>query len=606
MESNTESYEDILWNKYENIKKKLDDDLSSYTIAIKYFKEYLIEIDRHILNLSNIKGDSELKKFSKLNDIFHLFNLCINLNQENHKKMINNIISNFEKYISFQKKLVTVYSEFKQYMEIYSTQQKKFSKIKEKFNESASILETKTLEQVQKKNEKVSETLERTKNFKKNTIDNLKKYQSSIEEINKKREECVSKQKNLIKQFYEFGKFDINMYYDIISNFLSLEKDKVIVFLNNSKFNKLQKQLEEKNIEVETKNYFDNIKPSDKIDDRKEILFEGYKSKINFDNYSTIDEYNTYIELMDIIKKNYKDIYDENSLEKEKMKSNIREWIKKFFEFDEKSIEIDQSVIDEYYFKALKQPYTHKSFLKVVTDLRTTYNFKRNKQLIDLLGKSFKIIIDEAKNTNDFWSAKNCLILSQTFYYLDNDNKIFSCEYFKKDSWLLEKNFWIELCSYMLDEEIKKIIALFPELNLDDIHKNKTYSEKLNAKISNVIFSQLCSIINNLKYFTNNNLYAIELIETFKKKYIYLTDKNAEPLYQIISNDKNIIEELKNEYHKNNNTDNSNKINDKNESLPEKIVENNNKENLEENNNNSELIKKDENTEKTKEDEIKL
>ena len=68
MESNTESFEDILWNKYENIKKKLDDDLSSYTIAIKYFKEYLIEIDRHILNLSNIKGDSEIKKFSKLNE----------------------------------------------------------------------------------------------------------------------------------------------------------------------------------------------------------------------------------------------------------------------------------------------------------------------------------------------------------------------------------------------------------------------------------------------------------------------------------------------------------------------------------------------------------
>ena len=605
MESNEESFEDILWNKYENIKKKLDDELSSYTIAIKYFKEYLIEIDRHILNLNNIKGDSELKKFSKLNDIFHLFNLCINLNQENHKKMINNIISNFEKFISLQKKLIPVYSEFKQYMEIYSTQQKKFSKIKEKFNESASILETKTLEQVLKQNEKVSETLDKTKNFKKNTIDNLKKYQSSIEEINKKREECVLKQKKLIKQFFEIGKFDINMYYDIMSNFLSLEKDKIIVFLNNSKFNKLQKQLEEKNIEEETKEYFNNIKQSDKCDDRNEIIFEGYKSKINFDNYSTIDEYNTYVELMDIIKKNYKDIYDENCLEKEKMKSNIREWIKKFFEFDEKSIEIDQGVIDEYYFKALKQPYTHKSFLKIVTDLRTAYNFKRNKQLIDLLGKSFKIILDEAKNTNDFWTCKNCLILSQTFYYLDNETKIFSCEYFKKDSWILDKNFWIELCSYMLDEEFKKLISLFPELNLDDIHKNKTYSEKLNAKINNVIFSQLCSIINNLKYFTNNNLYAIELIETFKKKYTYLADKNVEPLYLIISNDKNVIEELKNEYNKNINIDNSNKVNDKNESPTEKIVENNNKEKLEETNNNKEIIKKDDNTEKVMEDEIK-
>ena len=157
----------------------------------------------------------------------------------------------------------------------------------------------------------------------------------------------------------------------------------------------------------------------------------------------------------------------------------------------------------------------------------------------------------------------------------------------------------------MLDEEFKKLISLFPELNLDDIHKNKTYSEKLNAKINNVIFSQLCSIINNLKFFTNNNLYAIELIETFKKKYTYLADKNVEPLYLIISNDKNVIEELKNEYNKNINIDNSNKVNDKNESPTEKIVENNNKEKLEETNNNKEIIKKDDNTEKVMEDEIK-
>ena len=32
------------------------------------------------------------------------------------------------------------------------------------------------------------------------------------------------------------------------------------------------------------------------------------------------------------------------------------------------------------------------------------------------------------------YNAKNCIILSQTFYYLDNNTKIFASEFLKKDT----------------------------------------------------------------------------------------------------------------------------------------------------------------------------
>ena len=134
-------------------KESFDENQPYFQTLIKYFKEVLNEIDRHIINLSNIKGESQIKKFTKLNDIFHLFNLCINLNLENHKKFITNTIINLEKYISKLKQIVPVYTEFKQNIELYTLQKKNFNKIKEKFHESALLVETKTLKKVKKKNE---------------------------------------------------------------------------------------------------------------------------------------------------------------------------------------------------------------------------------------------------------------------------------------------------------------------------------------------------------------------------------------------------------------------------------------------------------------------
>ena len=551
MEINKESFNDILWNKYDNIQKQFDENQIYFQTLIKYFKEVLIEIDRHIINLSNIKGDSQIKKFTKLNDIFHLFNLCINFNLENHKKFINNTITNLEKYISKLKQLVPVYSDFKQYFEFYTLQKKNFNKIKEKFHESALLVEKKTLKKVKKKNEnQTNNPVEISNKLKKEVNDNLKKYQTSIEKTNQKRVEFISKQKNLIKLYVEMEEFNINIYYTILNDFLSLEKDKTIVFLNNSKFKKLQAQLQEKDLEKEIKEYFNEIKSDVKNDEKKAILFEGFKSNIDIDKCTKNEDINAYAEAVDIIDKNFKEIFDGITLEKEKSKNNIREWIKKFFDLDEKNIDVDQDTIEEYYYTALKHPYTHKSFLKIITDLRATTHFNRNKQLIDLLGNSFKILLLEAKPNKDYWIAKNCLILSQTFYYLDNNNKIYSSEFFKNDSWMTEKNFWIEFCSYMVNEELKKLVTSFPELTFDDIQQNKTFNEKLSSKIDNVIFSQLFTLFNNIIYFTNDNLLIIEIMEIIKEKYIYLSEKNIQVLYQVISSDKNIIKNLIDEYNK--------------------------------------------------------
>ena len=596
---------EIFWNKYENIQKNFEDILSYYQLSIKYLKDVLAEIEHYSFSLNNINADFLTKKNSRFNDILNLFNNTIKFNIDNSRKFINNTINNFEKYNSQLKQLTQHYSTFKQFSETYTSQQKKFNKIKEKFIDSASLVESKTVEKFQKRNEKqFDENNIISKKLKKDVQDNLKKYQACIEETNKKREEFILKQANLIKDDIELEQLDINIYYNVIGNYLSLYKDKTINYINKH-MKKLLKQLQEKNLEKEIKEYFSSIKSNGKNDEKNPIVFEGYKTKINYDNCSNGEEFDTYLETVNFLEKNIKEIYDNDTLEKEKLKGNLRDWIKKFFSFDDKSIEIDKNVIDEYYYNALKQPFTHKTFLKIVTDMRTSAHFNRNKQLIDLLGESLKIILEEARKNEDYRTAKNCLILSQTFYYMENDKKIFSCECLKKNIWLETYEFWDKFCNYMIDEELKKLIDQNHDLNLDDIKQNKQYSEKLCSKIGDVIFSQLITMISNILMFTNNHSFAIELIESLKEKYIYFPKKNIDILYQSISTDENLIKQLLEEYNKKafkdklnkkKFEDNRNSIEKNKESKLEKISEKDN---------NQKEIKKSGNSDKNKKEGIK-
>ena len=55
--------------------------------------------------------------------------------------------------------------------------------------------------------------------------------------------------------------------------------------------------------------------------------------------------------------------------------------------------------------------------------LRTNNRFCRDKFLIELLSDILIKILDAAQKKSDFNTVKNCLILSQTFFYFDTPEK---------------------------------------------------------------------------------------------------------------------------------------------------------------------------------------
>ena len=541
MENNNESYEDILWNKYDHLQKRLIEKSLYYQSTIKYFKDVYNEIDKHKINLELINNEGKLNKPTKLDEIFNIFKDFMKFFLESHKKLINRIITNLQRFVMGIKKENPIYSDFKQFFHNYQIEQRKFNQIKEKFHESALEAETKTLKKVQKKNEKkTNELVDLSKKLKKEVGINLKKYQTSITELNKKREEYNSKQTDLIKYYVDTEKKELIMYYSILNDFLKIEIEKIIKYFYQDKFNNLSEKNKNKDIDKELEESLKKMKSNEKKDEK--ISFE-YKSNIDFDKCLENEDFNAYAETVDIIKKNFNNIYEE-----------------------------------KLYFNSLNDPSTHPTFIKLMTKLRTNSKFNRQKKLIEILGKSFKIVLDEGEKNTSYWAAKNCIILSQTFYYDDVDEyekkiKKYAFEYIKNDSWLTKKEFWIGYNFWIVEEELIKLEQLFPDITLEGIKNNKNFTPKKNKKISDIIFSQLLPSLTNMLEITKNNMYAIEIIELFHNKYSYLSEENMQCLFQLVSTDKEDIERMRNEYNKN--KKGNNKIDQNNDEKKDK--EENNK-----------------------------
>ena len=108
-------------------------------------------------------------------------------------------------------------------------------------------------------------------------------------------------------------------------------------------------------------------------------------------------------------------------------------------------------------------------FILVLTKQRTKGRFKRSESLVRDLSELLLKILEIAENEKDYESAKNCLILSQTYYYDKNEDKkkkdnkndkeikVYLFEFIKNHKWLKNLEFWNGLISQMIEREIKNV-----------------------------------------------------------------------------------------------------------------------------------------------------
>ena len=302
----------------------------------------------------------------------------------------------------------------------------------------------------------------------------------------------------------------------------------------------------------------------------KKVNLVQYQSDINFNSCKNRNEFDICANTVDTINKYInKDIFKDYNYNQELKNYEESILVKKLFE--EKGELSDD--MENNFLASLNDPSIYYTVIVVLSQLRTNNKLNKSKSLIKCLGKAFNKILDYAEKNKIYDHAKNCIILSQTYYYQDSNEKekIFLSEEIKNHKWLTSQEFWREFIDCMIRLEFSR---LENDLNLPyfSADKKMNITKEIKSKFNDVVFSQLLAYITNMIYFIPDKKIVLKISDEFVQKYNYLSNSNLDTLFGIISQDKEEIEKLRNEY-------NQIKTIKGNESLKEE--DKNNKENQE-------------------------
>ena len=512
-EQNIKTYND----KYEYYSSAFDKLNKLKNIIEKFNKEKLetYKIKSEELNFTSSIDDNYMKIILFIKDKISItINGCINVineilkNLNNTKEIIKHNNKNFTDYLNIQNSFNIKLSELES--------------LQEKYYNSAEKAESYTFSFLNKKVH--GQKTDISEFEKKNKLQNIckeekEKYISKLEEINNDK----------IKIFNEKQKFIFNINNEIIKTCYENFINSLFAFyqLTNEETENLEKRDEVKEMIIKTTNKKEEISKIE-YQEKEKIDFIQYTSRINFNDCYDTMEMGTFISACDEMCKVIGD-YIQDKLDHWKELTDLNITINRILKLDEQITEKEEKNIEDI----LKTEVGENIFINCLSQLRTTGYYEKSKNFIEFIGRTLNIILDSEKNKLDYQIIKSCLILSQTFYYLDlNKEKRFIFEYILKSKVFNSPNFWRGFIDYIL--------------NSDD---NKVNINKM--KINDFLFMQLVPYIKNMKDFNIDDRIIIKIIDEFLIKYDYIKEEGYGKLFIFINNDLNEIEKMRKEYQDN-------------------------------------------------------
>lgn len=500
--------------RYESISN-LFDKLSEINVIIE---ELIIKKSENKIlhnNFSSLKGDNFSRLFLSLNQtIENIFNI----NFKMFKKIItelHNLKESFQPY--FEK-----YKSFAEIEKNFLAKLKEVEIDQNNFMESAKKAELFTYEFLKKKvfNLKQGEKdYQYKKDLKKEAKLELEKYKAKVIEVNKDLILFNQNQKEMFIMEKEFDKKYNNLYNDCL----------MIYFEHQEIINSMTKQIKNEIIFINTKkkenekklvNYLENYRQ------KEEVELKKYKSNIQFDKCENNMDINVCFmalgEMEQLI-----GLYNEADIEYETKKLELEKEIDKIFELDEK---ISDSNINEIK-DILKDEIGQSVFINFLNNYRARGKYLKSERFIILNGEALNLILESAEKKKNYENAKLCIILSQTFYFIDSNNqKMYLFSLIKNNIWLKSSQFWKDL----IDITIKK-----------NIEKISNYNKK---NINDAIFALILPLVNDMKEFEIDKRIIVKIFDEFFEKYNHLNKESYELIFSNIDNDKNMIEKYRKEY----------------------------------------------------------
>mgnify|MGYP002624554092 CR=1 FL=1 len=481
----------------------------------------LINFDKTIklkLILKEHKNDNNEKVTSITNKMIRIYEKITNFFQNS----IQNIINNLSKYLKDLKTIETKYSLFSEINKVVNQKNKKIEELKNNYHHNGEELEKLTIS-LFKNNESTSIELNNSLN---KTKEIFNKYKNEVNEINKYNQQYNKKLKDLIENYYVPDKI---FFYDIIKDNLNKNFQTIL--------NLISKSILDLNTEIiNPKKVSDDKSISNKMKPLEIERVISFPTNINFDSCFEDEEYLVYTKTIKYIKGNIEDenLYKDFEEEKEKSKFKIRKAMTLYFDkqkeiTDEKSAEL---------INIIKDPTNHHIFLLIMSKMRNVS--QRSKKFVDLMGECLNIILDMSIKNKDYEKIKNCVILSQTFYFIEeNDNKKkFIFKLIEKKEFFRDEEFWKNYIDSMLIEQFK-IYQKYNNLKNVDLATGKGVDmTNKNSKFSDLMFTQILPFVNNMIDFQMDKSKIIEIVEYFKDKYKYFSENDLETIMSLIESKK--------------------------------------------------------------------
>ena len=560
------TFEKSLWNKYEFLHKRYKTKLDCFDNTIDIFNKILSSLkdQQKALNTVITKNyslypGSDSSQSTALNLIKK--ELDINLRQitssmDLYKRTIEQFKRNKEESKVKEKdaynqfiKVLTKYNDSRVILEKNKSKYYQSIKAAEMSLKSSKSMKVKNIDNsheslvtIQKLEDKSKELLNEAKK-------NYDKYIASLKEANRNREESIERQKQIIKLYQALEEKDGEVIsnllkiiynkkvenYQIETDFLA-EMDSTIKLINVPNDNK-----------IITKIYNSRDKPDEVIP------LVQYEPQIDFEKASNTEDYKINHEVIKAMKTVFPDIMPSFDLEKESQKQELRELSKKIFVTNIPFNPDEKKKLLAY----LEEKWSQTYFLIYLSKQRTKGKFARTQKLVRDLADILNLILQSAEKRNDYEAAKNCIILSQTYYYDEKDKegnvrKKYLIEFILDYQWLRSPQFWRGIIEENIIAEAKKFMSLNPKE--PDLF-NKDRKESCD-RLSNICFSQLLPYANNMKEFFVDDRLIVKVIDEFVEKY-QIQKEFADTIYAGVVSDKpEEVEKLREEYKSNPNFEN--------------------------------------------------
>ena len=176
----------------------------------------------------------------------------------------------------------------------------------------------------------------------------------------------------------------------------------------------------------------------------------------------------------------------------------------------------------------LNKPIYRYEFLKIINLFRTKGMCEMPKREFEITKKIFLFIAERIKEETDILSAKLILILSQTFYIKENEEKIYLFKYLKNHEMLSNLSVWEKYLIEMIEND----------LNRTKVGEENEEKKEINNSsiINNVLLAHMLTFCHNMVEFGMNEENIRKIIDPIMKKY-NLNEETIKQINELVLNE---------------------------------------------------------------------